>query len=106
MNLKYIASAAIFIAVQAHADDLFYAPNQANGAIVLTDIQGKCQKGSELYYLTNSSGQIAGGGCWLYSDPWVLARNMDGTLHQYMANQFTATGYAKSKYGLKSDASM
>ena len=106
MNLKSIAAAAFFIAAQAHAGDLFYAANQANGAIVLTDSQSSCAQGSKAYYTTDAGGHPAPGGCWSYSDPWVIANGVDGQTHQWMAIQFTETDYAKSKYGTKSNASM
>jgi hypothetical protein len=106
MNPKYIAAAAIVIAAQAHAGDLFYAPNQANGAIVLTDVEGRCPQGSKAYYMTDSAGQVGGSGCWMYSNPWVYTRDMNGVAHQYLIDQFTATDYARAKYAAKSGESM
>jgi hypothetical protein len=81
-------------ATNAQANDLFYSPNQAGGAIVLTDVVGQCQ-GSMMYYTTDAGGVIHPMGCWTYDNPWVKAREFNGTQHQWMADGFIPTQYAK-----------
>ncbi|NUY33266.1 hypothetical protein F0160_22540 [Paraburkholderia sp. JPY303] len=96
--MKSLAAALLIVAAStAHAGDILYTPNQANGAIVLTDVQGRCPARTQAYYTTDAFGQVASGGCWVYSNPWVYARNWDGNSHQYLIDNFIVTDYAKAK---------
>lgn len=98
-----IGAALFAVAKCANAGDLFYAANQANGAIVLTDAHGSCASGSSLYYTTDAGGHSTPMGCWSYSEPWVFARDFQGVTHQWMASSFEATAYAKAKFPDKGD---
>ena len=102
MKPIHIALAAALAApLAAQAGDVFYAPNQINGAIVLTDSVGGCPAGSNYYYTTDARGQTSPGGCWLFSEPWVYARDTAGAPHQWLIDQFTVTDYAKTRYASK-----
>jgi hypothetical protein len=96
--MKKILVAAVLIATCAavHAGDLAYASNQASGLIVLTDEPTGCASG-QAYYSTDGYGQKGVFGCWVYSDPWIKTVDNDGVRHQYPANLFVITDYAKSK---------
>jgi hypothetical protein len=96
-----IGAALFAVAKCANAGDLFYAANQANGAIVLTDTQGSCASGSSQYYTTDAGGRVTPTGCWSYSEPWVFGRDFKGVTHQWMASNFLETDYAKAKLGDK-----
>lgn len=102
-----VTAAALLIATRpAHAGDIAYAPNQANGAIVLTDDVGQCAQGSYSYYTTDAGGKATFGGCFMFKDAWVYARSADGQSHQYMLQQFTETEYFKTRYLSSSKSSM
>jgi hypothetical protein len=100
-SIHIALAAALAAPLAAHAGDVFYVPNQVNGAIVLTDSTGGCPTGSNYYYTTDARGQASPGGCWIYSDPWVYARDTAGQPHQWMLEQFIVTEYAKTHYAPK-----
>jgi hypothetical protein len=100
--IKTACAAGIFacalLSSCARAGDIAYAMNQANGAIVLTDTQGNCPQGSQSYYTTDAGGQVTPMGCWMYSNPWVIARDINGVTHRWPIDQFSMTDYAKARY--------
>jgi hypothetical protein len=100
--IKTACAAGIFacalLSSYARAGDVAYAMNQANGAIVLTDDRSTCPQGSQSYYATDASGQATPMGCWMYSNPWIVAKDFRGVTHQWPIDQFSMTDYAKARY--------
>lgn len=80
--------AALTYANSAHAAELAYLPNKANGEIVLTDASSEaCPAGSLIVIARARTGKTAIG-CWAYSDPYVYVQWADGELSMYRLDEF------------------
>lgn len=84
----------------ANAAALGYAPNQANGMIVLTDEQSNCPSFASYAYQTDAGGVRTLGACYVVQRdlPFVYLRWSNETeTRQYPIESFSLTGAGRAR---------
>lgn len=92
--MKKLLIALLFVAANAHAENILYSQNQAGGLVVLTNEQGSCAQGTRAYFATDANTVLARG-CYGYNEPFVLGVDTDGISHQWPISQFIPTEFMK-----------